>query len=81
MDLHFQNINSATNVIADDVMIHSETKEQHDKHLIEVLNKCHEIGLKLNPEKCSFSEQQVWFYGNVISTDGVKLDPAKVKSS
>ena len=59
MDLHFQNINSTTNVIADDVMIHGETIKQHDKYLIEVLNKCHEIGLKLNPDKCSFGEQQV----------------------
>ena len=59
MDFHFQNINSTTNVIADDVMIHSETIEQHDKHLIEALNKCHELGLKLNSDKCSFGEQQV----------------------
>ena len=59
MDLHFQNINSTTNVIADDVMIHSETTEQHDKHLIEVLNKCRKIGLKLNPDKYSFGEQEV----------------------
>ena len=78
MDLHFQNINSTTNVIAADVMIHGQTIEQHDKHLIEVLNKCCEIGLKLNPDKCSFGEQQVWFYGNIISTDGVKPDPTKV---
>ena len=77
MDLHFQNINSMTDVIADDVMIHGETIEQHDKHLKEVLNKCREIGLKLNPDKCSFGEQQVRFYGNVISTDGVKPDPTK----
>ena len=39
MDLHFQDINSTTSVIVDDVMIHGETIEQHDKHLIEVLNK------------------------------------------
>ena len=30
MDLHFQDINSTTNVIADDVMIHGETNEQQD---------------------------------------------------
>ena len=78
MDLHFQDINSTTNVIADDVMIHGKTNEQHDKHLIEVLNKCREIGLKLNPDKCSFGKQQVQFYGNIISTDGVKPDPTKV---
>ena len=59
-------------------MIHGENDEQHDRHLIQVLNKCHEIGLKLNPDKCVFGQKQVQFYGNTISTDGIKPDPTKV---
>ena len=47
-----------TSVIADDVMIHGETDEQHDKHLIQVLNKYHEIGLKLNPENASLVKEK-----------------------
>ena len=78
MDAHFQDINSTTNVITDDVMIHGESDSQHDMHLLQVLNKCREIGLKLNPEKCQFGEKEVKFYGNIISSDGVKPDPAKV---
>ena len=78
MDSHFLDINSTTSVIVDDVMIHGETHQLHDKHLIQVLNKCHEIGLKLNPDKCVFGQKQVQFYGNTISTDGVKPDPTKV---
>ena len=45
---------------------------------LQVLNKCREIGLKLNPEKCQFGEKEVKFYGNIISSDGVKPDPVKV---
>ena len=30
MDLHFEGINSITSVIADDVMIHRESDEQHE---------------------------------------------------
>ena len=78
MDTHFQDINCTTNVIADDVMIHGESNDQHDKHLLQVLNKCREIGLKLNPDKCQFGEKKVQFYGNIISSEGVKPDPAKV---
>ena len=40
MDLHFDGINETTNIIADDVMIHGESDSQHDKHLLQVLNKC-----------------------------------------
>ena len=43
MDAHFQDINSTTNVITDDVMIHGESDDQHDMHLLQVLNKCREI--------------------------------------
>ena len=67
MDLHFDGISETTNIIADDIMIHGENDSQHDKHLIQVLNKCQEIGLKLNPDKCIFGELSVPFYGNVIS--------------
>ena len=78
MDSHFQDINSTTNIIANDIMVHGESDEQHGRHLLQVLNKCHEIGLKLNLDKCYFSQKQVKFYGNTISSKGVKPDLAKV---
>ena len=59
-------------------MIHEESDAQHDMHLLQVLNKCREISLKLNPDKCQFGEKEVQFYGNIISSDGVKPDPMKV---
>ena len=34
MDKHFQDINSTTNVITDDIMVHSDTEEQHDQNLL-----------------------------------------------
>ena len=78
MDKHFQGINSTTNVIADNVMVHDDTEEQYNQNLLQVMNKCREIGLKLNPDKCEFGWPQVKFYGNIISRDGVKPDPGKV---
>ena len=59
-------------------MVKWMTNDQHDRHLLQVLNKCREIGLKLNPDKCCFGQKEVKFYGNTISTDGIKPDPAKV---
>ena len=78
MDINFRDINHTTNIIADDVMIHENTDEEHDHHLIQVLNKCHEIGLKLNPDKCEFGKSEVTFYGNVVSDQGFKPDPCEV---
>ena len=66
MDQYFRDINDTTNLITDDVMVHGETEEQYMiGNLLQVLNKCREIGLKLNPEKCMFGKPQVKFYGNM----------------
>ena len=51
---------------------------EHDRHLLQVLNKCCEIGLKLNPDKCEFGQKSVNFYGNVVSDQGLRPDPKKV---
>ena len=66
MDQNLRDINSTTNLITDDVMVHGETEEEHNHNLLQVLNKCREIGLKLNPEKCIFGRPQVKFYGNIV---------------
>ena len=71
MDYHFKGINSTTNIIADDVMIHGETNQQHDRHLIQVLNKCRETGLKLNPVKCIFGATEVPFFYHTVSSSGL----------
>ena len=62
MDLNFQGINPTTNIIADDVMIHGQDDSEHNRHLLQVLNKCHEIGLKLNPDKCEFGQKSFNFW-------------------
>ena len=51
-------------IITVDVLIHGESDQKQDRHLIQVLNKCHVIGLKLNPEKCVFGAESVQLYGN-----------------
>ena len=70
MDLNFQGINSTMNIITDNVMIHGQDDSEHDRHLLQVLNKCREIGLKLNPDKCEFGQPSVTFYGNIVSNQG-----------
>ena len=80
MDYHFEDINSTTNIIADDVMIHGETDQQHNRHLIQVLNKCRETGLKLNPDKFIFRATEVPFSGHTVSSSGLCADPKKIQS-
>ena len=78
MDAYFGDLNEGTHMIADDVKIHGDSESTHDSHLLEVLNQCRKIGLKLNAEKCIFKATLIPFFGHVISTEGVQPVPAKL---
>ena len=78
MDAYFGDLNEGTQVIADDVKIHGSDEATHDKCLIQVLNQCRKVGLKLNAEKCIFKAESIPFFGHIISRDGIKPDPKKM---
>ena len=83
MDLNFKAINKDTHIITDDVLIvgsDSSSTGSHDYHLIQVLNKCCEISLKLNPDKCIFKSTQVLFFRHLVTSDGLKPDARKVNT-
>ena len=54
-------------VFFDDVIIFSETIEEHLIHLEKVLNKLAEYGMFINFEKCQFAMNSVNFLGHNIS--------------
>ena len=64
----------------DDCLIAGATKEQHDERLKTVLEKVEGAGLTLNESKCEFEKKSVTFLGNVISAEGIRADPVKVKA-
>jgi len=64
----------------DDLLIFSETEEQHLEHLRLVFEKLREHRIYLKPSKCSFFLQELPFLGHVISAEGVSTDPSKIES-
>ena len=83
MDFNFKAINDSTHVIADDIVGDSskaDTTGNHDRQLIQVLNKCCNIGLKLNGDECIFKSTQVLFFGHLVINMGLKLDPKKIEA-
>ncbi|XP_049332090.1 uncharacterized protein LOC111196705 [Astyanax mexicanus] len=65
-------------VFLDDLIIFSETLEEHEERLFKVLQRLKEYGLKLSPEKCKFFQKSVRYLGHIVSSDGVKTDPEKI---
>ena len=64
----------------DDLIIHGETQTQHDETLHAVLSTLQKANVTLNKDKCIFSVTTIKALGQVISADGVRPDPDKVKA-
>jgi hypothetical protein len=66
-------------VFIDDILVYSETKEEHEEHLRLVLEKLRANQLYAKFSKCEFWLTEVAFLGHVISAGGVSVHPGKVK--
>jgi hypothetical protein len=66
-------------VYIDDILVFSETFEDHLKHLSEVFDRLRSAGLTLKPSKCFFARKEVPYLGFILSKDGLQPDPGKVK--
>lgn len=67
---------SQVSVFLDDVTPFSATLENHEERSLKVLHRMKEFTLKLSPEKCQFFRTSVQYLGYVVSSEGVKTDPA-----
>ena len=65
-------------IYLDDLIIFSDSFEQHLERLDIVLTKLQEANLKLAPEKCCFYRSSVNFLGHVVSGKGIETDPSKI---
>ncbi|XP_068122518.1 uncharacterized protein [Hyperolius riggenbachi] len=66
-------------IYLDDIIVYSTDFHQHIQHLDVVFQKLRSYGLKLKPSKCHLFKPEVNFLGHVISKEGVKPNPEKVK--
>ena len=48
--------------------------------LNKVFLKIHKSGLKLNKKKCQIGVKSIVFLGHIISSEGIKVDPAKIEA-
>eukprot|EP00105_Crassostrea_gigas_P025107 XP_011445573.1 PREDICTED: uncharacterized protein LOC105340996 [Crassostrea gigas] len=64
----------------DDILIFSETPEDHLRHIQDVFNRLRKHGLKTKLKKCSFFKEQTEYLGFIIDEHGVTPDPKKVEA-
>ena len=67
-------------VFVDDILIYSQSEEEHEDHLSIVLQLLRDHQLYAKFSKCEFWLTEVRFLGHVVSASGVSMDPKKVEA-
>ena len=63
----------------DDILVYSKNEGDHVEHLRIVLTRLREHKLYAKFSKCEFWLWKVPFLGQVLSEDGISVDPSKVQ--
>src|SRR5260370_3635993 len=62
----------------DDILIYSDSLDNHCLHMSEILCCLQEAGLYANLKKCIFHTDTVEYLGFILSPEGLRMDPSKV---
>jgi hypothetical protein len=67
-------------VYIDDIIIFSKTFSEHLSHLSSVLEMLREANLKASVEKCHLFLKEIKILGRIVSSEGIKCDPALIEA-
>lgn len=67
-------------VYLDDILVFSDSEEEHTEHVREVLRRLREAKLFVKLSKCEWHKRETEFLGYIITPYGVQVDPDRVKT-
>ena len=66
--------------IHDDIIVHGQTTEDHDKRLEQAMERIQNRGLTLNKEKCKFHMSELEFMGHLLFARGIGPSQTKAEA-
>src|SRR6266545_7454759 len=71
-------LNNFVVVYLDDILVCSDTFEEHLAHIRKVFIKLREANLVIKLKKCKFGQRKIKFLEYTIRTDGLRTDPENI---
>ena len=62
----------------DDIVVFESTIQEHNDNLTAVIERIHQLGLRLEPKKCEYLKQELEYLGHIITKEGAKPNPEKI---
>ena len=75
-----EDIDGAVAIVDDIIDVWGRDIHEHDERLKRVLDRVQEVNLKLNQKKCQFRKEKIAYVGLLLTKDGLKPDPEKVRA-
>ena len=66
-------------IYLDDIIVFSDTYEEHLQRLRQVFQRIRQTGMKLTPSKCSLFKTRINFLGHIVSENGIETDVEKIQ--
>lgn len=79
-EIFYDLLGKGVEIYLDDIMIYTETREEHIRIIREVLKRLRQNDLFLKPEKCFFLKKEVEYLGFRVSHNQIIMDQEKVKA-
>jgi len=78
-DTLFDFLNVFCTAYMDDILIYSQSQEEHTKHVQMILQRLGEANLQADISKSEFNVTKTKFLGLIVSTEGIEINPDKIK--
>lgn len=67
-------------VYMDDIVVWGVDRQEHDSRLGKVMERIKKYGLLMNWAKCKIRQKEIVFVGEVISSEGIRPNPAQIEA-
>ena len=79
-DVFYDYIDQFVVIYLDDIVIYSDSLEEHQEHLKMVFKRLREHSLYVKREKCEFCSMEINFLGHMVGNGTVRMDQKKVQA-
>jgi hypothetical protein len=73
-------LNDYCTVYLNNIFVFLKTYTKHMKYINEIIQRLSNVGLQININKSEFYTTKTKYFGLIISTNGMTMDPKKVQA-